>query len=69
VTVGNLTGVAATAAGEQHSLAVKSDGTVWTWGANGSGQLGDGTTTASSTPHQTELPFQCRWNVASLSTS
>ncbi len=34
----NLTGVAATAAGGYHSLALKSDGTVVGWGYNGSGQ-------------------------------
>lgn len=28
-----------------HSLAVKGDGTVWAWGANALGQLGDGSTT------------------------
>jgi alpha-tubulin suppressor-like RCC1 family protein len=36
---------ATVAAGYTHSVVVKtSDGTVWAWGANGSGQLGDGTT-------------------------
>jgi len=30
-------------AGEYHSLAVDKDGNIWTWGRNGSGQLGDGT--------------------------
>jgi alpha-tubulin suppressor-like RCC1 family protein len=34
----------ALAAGATHSLAVKADGTVWAWGRNNSGQLGDGTT-------------------------
>ena len=31
--------------GHEHSLALKSDGTVWAWGFNGSGELGDGTNT------------------------
>ena len=39
-------------AGDTHSLALKSDGTVWAWGNNGSGQLGDGTTTQRSNPVQ-----------------
>ena len=36
-----LTDVIAIAAGREHSVAVKSDGTVWTWGDNYYGQLGD----------------------------
>jgi alpha-tubulin suppressor-like RCC1 family protein len=39
-------------AGEVHNLAVASDGTLWAWGNNMFGQLGDGTTNASSTPVQ-----------------
>ena len=39
-----LTGVVAVAAGADHSLALKSDGTVWAWGRNSSGQLGVATT-------------------------
>ncbi len=35
-----------------HSIALKSDGTVWTWGDNSAGQLGDGTMTDSTTPIQ-----------------
>jgi len=40
--VGFLTGVAALAGGAYHSLALKSDGTVWAWGQNTSGELGNG---------------------------
>lgn len=38
--------------GGEHSLALKLDGTIWTWGDNEYGQLGDGTTTDRSTPVQ-----------------
>jgi alpha-tubulin suppressor-like RCC1 family protein len=49
----NLTGITEVAAGTtNHSLALKSDGTVWSFGSNGSGQLGDGTGTSRSTPVQ-----------------
>jgi len=35
-----------------HGLALRSDGTVWTWGANGFGQLGDGTMDSRNAPAQ-----------------
>src|SRR6266568_3249689 len=47
---GNLTGITAIAAGGAHSLALKSDGTVWAWGWNLNGQLGDNTTTDRDAP-------------------
>ena len=44
--------VVALAAGESHSVALKSNGTVWAWGLNNYGQIGDGTTTTRFTPVQ-----------------
>ena len=38
------------AAGQYHSLALAADGTAYSWGDNGSGQLGDGTTTNHTSP-------------------
>lgn len=37
-----------------HSIALKSDGTVWAWGQNWYGQLGNGTATGSTVPIQVE---------------
>jgi len=42
--------VAAIAGGCDHTIALKADGTVWAWGYNWAGQLGDGTTTYRSSP-------------------
>jgi hypothetical protein len=47
-----LTNVTAVAAGDYHTLALRNDGTVWNWGYNGYGQLGDSTTTQRSVPVQ-----------------
>lgn len=44
--------VAQVAAGFGHSLALRSDGTVWAWGDNSEGALGDGTTYNESLPEQ-----------------
>jgi len=43
------------AAGGEHALALKTDGTVWAWGENGSGQLGIGTTNNASQPFTSQI--------------
>ena len=40
----------AVAAGDFHTVALKTDGSLWAWGDNGSGQLGDGTTDQKLSP-------------------
>jgi alpha-tubulin suppressor-like RCC1 family protein len=47
-----LTNVAEIAAGQNHSLALKSDNTLWAWGLNSEGQLGTGNTVSTATPVQ-----------------
>ncbi len=52
------TGLKATAiaAGGYHGLAIGSDGNMYAWGANGNGELGNGTNAGSSTPVVVHLP-------------
>src|SRR4029453_4161845 len=38
-----VAGVEQVAAGRNHALALLNDGTVWAWGENGYGEVGDGT--------------------------
>jgi len=40
------------AAGAVHTVSLKSDGTVWSWGGNQAGQLGNGTTAQQPSPVQ-----------------
>ena len=53
--IGYFNSVKTIMGGEEHNVAVKSDGTVWSWGWNAFGQLGDGTTNSAYTPVQTGL--------------
>lgn len=47
-----LTGVIGLTTGQTHACALTADGSVWCWGENNVGQLGDGTTTNRSRPVQ-----------------
>ena len=42
IQVSGLTNVKSVSAGEEHTVALKNNGTVWAWGSNEFGQLGDG---------------------------
>lgn len=50
--IGYLTSVTAIMGGEHANYALKSDSTLWAWGGNFVGQLGDGTFTNTTTPVQ-----------------
>jgi alpha-tubulin suppressor-like RCC1 family protein len=43
------------AVGREHACAVRTDKSLWCWGHNGSGQLGDGTTTDRAAPVRARL--------------
>ncbi|MSQ23289.1 MAG: hypothetical protein EXR58_01870 [Chloroflexi bacterium] len=52
VQVVGLSGVVGIGSGYSHTLAIRDDGTLWTWGWNEFGQLGDGTVLDSLVPVQ-----------------
>lgn len=52
---GFLDQIVAIDSGDDYTLALRADGTVWSWGANTNGQLGVGSTQQSSVPVQVEF--------------
>ena len=50
------------AVGQRHSVVVRADGSVWAWGDNSQGQIGDGTTIGRTRPvpvvHSSGAPFK-----------
>lgn len=56
----NATDWQAVAGGTSYSAAIKTDGTIWSWGSNFSGNLGDNTTTESAVPVQ-EFTLSTDW--------
>ena len=63
--IGSATTWAAVSAGHEHSVAIRTDRTLWGWGYNRSGQLGDGTTVSKNVP--TRIGTGATW--ASVSAS
>jgi alpha-tubulin suppressor-like RCC1 family protein len=53
--VSYLNSVVSIMGGETHNMAVKADGTLWSWGYNFVGELGDGTTNDAAVPIQVGL--------------
>ena len=58
VQISEVSGIAGIAAGSSHGLALKDDGTVWAWGNNQSGQLGNGARWNTSPSMGTNTPAQ-----------
>ena len=50
-------------ANSNHTLALKTDGTLWAWGSNSNGEVGDGTTTHRLYPVQ--IGFEKNWKLLS----
>ena len=67
VQVGALTNWSEIAVGKNHMLAIKTDGTLWAWGYNDRGQLGDGTVVDKSSPVQ--IGALVNWSKISVSSS
>jgi alpha-tubulin suppressor-like RCC1 family protein len=63
IQIGALTTWSQVAAGSNHTTAIKTDGTLWAWGRNNGGQLGDGTSINKSLPAQ--IGAMANWKQAS----
>ena len=57
--IGSETNWASVSAGGAYTVAIKTDGTLWAWGYNYNGNLGDGTTTYRYTP--TKIGNETNW--------
>ncbi len=64
VSVPAATGWRQVSAGLNHTCAVRTDATLYCWGANGSGQLGLGDTTTRTSPTQVTVPATTGWDQA-----
>ncbi len=66
VSVANATNIVAIAAGDSHSLALKFDGTILSWGNDFKGQLGDG---GSNTNQSAPVPVTGAKNIVAIAAS
>jgi alpha-tubulin suppressor-like RCC1 family protein len=55
-------------AGENYNVAIKSDGTLWFWGSNTNGQLGNGTAIPSQVNTATQIGTSNNWKLVSAGT-
>lgn len=62
--VGTSTNWQSVSAGADNTFALKTDGTLWAWGYNGEGRLGDGTTISRNTP--TQIGTATNWQSISI---
>lgn len=67
VQIGSATNWSSVTAGRNHAAAIKTDGTLWAWGLNDAGQVGDGTFIDKYSPVQ--IGFATNWKYLSLNES
>ena len=59
--LGEASDLIGVAGGYNHSAAIRRSGIVWTWGSNGTGQLGDNTVPTTGTNNYRSKPGVVRW--------
>jgi alpha-tubulin suppressor-like RCC1 family protein len=65
--IGTDTNWESVSTGSSHTVAIKTDGSLWAWGNNSSGQLGDGTTTTRLSP--TRIGMDINWKSVTTGSS
>lgn len=67
--IGSSTDWAMLSAGKKHVVAIRNDGTLWAWGGNWYGQLGDGTGGDRTSDHDSHIPkrigMEANWKIVS----
>ena len=63
IPIGTDTNWETISAGSYHTAAIKTDGSLWAWGTNGFGQLGDSTNTTRNSPNH--IGTETNWKTVS----